>query len=264
MRQGVLGIALAALLFAPGYLAEAQQPKKIPRIGYLSAYDAASESSRAEGVRLALRELGYIEGQNIAIEYRYAELKRDRYPELAAELVRLKVDIIVVAGGFIPIQAVKNATKTIPIVMAGGGGDPVKLGLVESLARPGGNVTGITTLVADLGGKRLELLKESVSKLARVAVLYDPVVPIARQVKNDLPVEARALGLTIQLWEIRVAEDLERVFAALSKERPDGLYASASLAIAANGKRIADFALKRRMPSTYSDREAVNDGGLMY
>jgi putative ABC transport system substrate-binding protein len=215
-------------------------------------------------VRLALRELGYIEGQNIAIEYRYAELKRDRYPELAAELVRLKVDIIVVAGGFIPIQAVKNATKTIPIVMSGGGGDPVKLGLVESLARPGGNVTGITTLIADLGGKRLELLKESVPKLARVAVLYDPAVPIARQLKNDLPVEARALGVTIQLWEIRASEDFERVFAALNKERPDGLYASGSLAIAANGKRIADFALKTRLPSTYSDREAVNDGGLMY
>ncbi|MGE5216373.1 MAG: ABC transporter substrate-binding protein, partial [Chloroflexota bacterium] len=170
---------------------EAQQPKKIPRIGYLSAYDAASESSRAEGVRLALREIGYIERQNITFEYRYAELRRDRYPDLAAELVRLKVDIILVAGGFIPIQVVKNATKTIPIVMSGGGGDPVKLGLVESLARPGGNVTGITNLQTDLGGKRLELLKESVPKLARVAVLYDPAVPIARQVKNELPVEAR-------------------------------------------------------------------------
>jgi putative ABC transport system substrate-binding protein len=215
-------------------------------------------------VRLALRELGYIEGQNIAIEYRYAEAKRDRYPELAAELVRLKVDIIVVAGGFIPIQAAKNATKTIPIVMAGVGGDPVKLGLVESLARPGGNVTGITTLVTDLGGKRLELLKESVPKLARVAVLYDPAVPVARQVKNDLPVEARALGLTVQLREIRAAEDFERVFAALNNERPDGLYVSAGLVITLNGKRIVDFALKSRLPSTYSDREAVNAGGLMY
>ncbi len=264
MNRNIFTLVLSAFLSALCGSADAQQLKKMPRIGYLSAYDVASESSRVEGVRLALRELGYIEGQNIAIEYRYAELKRDRYPELAAELVRLKVDIIVVAGGFIPIQAVKNATKTIPIVMSGGGGDPVKLGLVESLARPGGNVTGITTLVADLGGKRLELLKESVPRLARVAVLYDPAVPIARQVKNDLPVEARALGLTIQLWEIRVAEDLERVFAALNKKRPDGLYASASLAIAANGKRIADFALKRRLPSTYSDREAVNGGGLMY
>ena len=160
-----------------GAEAEAQQPKKVPRIGYLSAIDAASESARAEAIRLALRELGYIEGQNIAIEYRYAEGKRDRDPELAAELVRLKVDIIVVAGGVRPIRAAKNATKTIPIVMMGAGADPVEAGLVESLARPGGNVTGITNLTRELGGKRLELLKEAVPKLARVAVLYDPATP---------------------------------------------------------------------------------------
>jgi putative ABC transport system substrate-binding protein len=264
MRNEIFLLALCALLFALCFSANAQQPKKIVRIGYLSAYDPATESTRAEGVRLALRELGYIERQNIAFEYRYAEGKRDRYPELAAELVRLKVDIIVLAGGLIPIQAVMNATKTIPIVMLGGGGDPVKLGLVESLARPGGNLTGVTNLHAELGGKRLELLKESVPKLTRVAVLYDPAVPIARQVKNDLPVEARALGLTIRLWEIRAPEDLERIFAALSQERPDGLYASPSLAIAANGKRIADFALNRHLPSMYSEREAVDAGGLMY
>jgi len=181
-----------------------------------------------------------------------------------AELVRLKVDIIVVAGGVIPIQATKNATKTIPIVMSGVGADPVKAGLVESLARPGGNVTGITNLETDLGGKRLELLKEAVPKLTRVAVLYDPAVPAARQVKDDLPVTARALGLTIQPWEIRVAEDLERVFAALNKERPEGLYASSSLVITANGKRIADFALKSRLPSMYATKEAVGAGGLIY
>ena len=153
---------------------EAQQPKKVSRIGYLSSGDPASESARSEAIRLALRERGYIEGQNIATEYRYAEGKVDRAPELAAELVRLKVDIIVVAGGTGPIRAAKNATKTIPIVMTGGGVDPVEAGLVESLARPGGNVTGITNLTRELGGKRLELLKEAVPKLARVAVLYDP------------------------------------------------------------------------------------------
>ena len=153
---------------------EAQQPKKVPRIGYLSSGDPASESTRSEGIRLALRERGYIEGQNIASEYRYAEGKIDRFPELAAELVRLKVDIIVVAGGNTLILAAKNATKTIPIVMIGAGADPVVAGLVESLARPGGNVTGITNLARELGGKRLELLKEAVPKLARVAVLYDP------------------------------------------------------------------------------------------
>ena len=208
--------------------AEAQQPKKVPRIGYLSSSDPASESARAEAIRLALRELGYIEGQNIAIEYRYAEGKRDRLPELAAELVRLKVDIIVVAGGGTWVRAAKNATKTIPIVMTGVGIDPVEAGLVESLARPGGNVTGITNLTRELGGKRLELLKEAVPKVARVAVLYDPAVPgSVREVKEVLPVAARALGLTIQPWEVRAADDFEKVFAALNKQRPDGLYVPA-------------------------------------
>ena len=186
----VVGLSLASV-----HLAQAQQPKKVPRIGYLSAYDAATESARAEAIRRALRELGYIEGQNIAIEYRYAEGKRDRYPELAAELVRLKVDIIVVSGGVIPIQATKNATKTIPIVMSGVGADPVKAGLVESLARPGGNVTGITNLETDLGGKRLELLKEAVPKVARVAVLYDPAVPAARRGERRSPSRGACAGV---------------------------------------------------------------------
>ncbi len=141
--------------------------------------------------------------------------------------MRLKVDIIVVAGGTTPVRAAKNATKTIPIVMVGGGADPVEAGLVESLARPGGNVTGLTNLNRELGGKRLELLKEAVPKLARVAVLYDPANPASvREVKEVLPVAARALGLTIQPWEVRDADDFERVFAALNKQRPDGLYAS--------------------------------------
>ena len=185
----------------------------------------ASESARAEAIRLALRERGYIEGQNIATEYRYAEGKLDRFPELAAELVRLKVDIIVAAGGTATVRAAKNATKTIPIVMMGDGVDPVEAGLVESLARPGGNVTGITILARELGGKRLELLKEAVPKLARVAVLYDPAGPgNVREVKEVLPVAARALRLTIQPWEVRAADDFEKVFAALNKQRPDGLY----------------------------------------
>ena len=219
--------ALCSLRFACP--ATAQQPKKVPRIGYLSSTDPATESARAEAIRLALRELGYIEGQNIAIEYRYAEGRRDREPELAAELVRLKVDIIVVAGGDRGIQAAKNATKTIPIVMMGLGSDPVKAGLVESLARPGGNVTGITSLSRELGGKRLELLKEAVPKLARVAVLYDPASPPSvHEVKELLPAAARALKLTVQPWEVRAADDFDKVFAALNKQRPDGLYVLAA------------------------------------
>jgi putative ABC transport system substrate-binding protein len=242
----------------------AQQPTKIPRIGYLSSGDSARDSARAEGIRLALRELGYIEGQNVAIEYRYAEGKLDRFPELAAELVHLKVDIIVVAGG--PgVQVAKNATKTIPIVMVGLPADPVEVGLVESLARPGGHVTGLSSLSRELAGKRLELLKEAVPKLARVAVVYDPAIgPSAREVKEVLPVAARALGLTIQPWEIRAADGFEKVFAALSKERPDGLYVSGSALMSINQKRIVGFALKSRLPSTYSSREAVDAGGLMY
>jgi putative ABC transport system substrate-binding protein len=229
------------------------------------ALDPASESTRFEGIRLALRKLGYIEGQNIAIERRYAEGKRDRAPELAAELVRLKVDIILVAGGDTWIRAAKNATKTIPIVMTGQGSDPVEAGFVQSLARPGGNVTGITNLNRELGGKRLELLKEAVPKVARVAVLYDPALPgSVLEVKEVLPVAARALGLTLQLWELRDADDFERVLAALSKERPDGLYVPASgPLIRASGKRIAGFALKSRLPSMYNYRQAVDAGGLM-
>jgi putative ABC transport system substrate-binding protein len=263
-RKRIFCLAVCAVLMALCAPAEAQQPKKPYRLGYLSAFDAATESSRAEGVRLALLKLGYIEGQNITTVYLYADRKRERYAGLAAELVRLKVDVIVLGGGLIPIQVAKNATKTIPIVMTGGGADPVKTGLVESLARPGGNVTGITNLGTDLSGKQLELLKETVPKLARVAFLYDPDVPAGRQARNDVIAVARALGLTIQPWEMRARTDFETVSVALSKERPEGLYASAGLAISANGKRIADFALKSRLPSMYTNVEAVHAGGLMY
>ena len=218
-------LAILFLLTGRVWMVEAQQPKKVPRLGYLSPVDPASDSDRAEGIRLALRELGYIEGQNIAVEYRYAEGRPEREPGLAAELVRLKVDIIVAAAGDVTIRAAKNATKTIPIVMTGQGSDPVKAGHVESLARPGGNVTGVTNLTRELGGKRLELLKEAVPKLTRVAVLYDPASRTSlHEVKELLPADARALKLTIQPWEIRAVDDFEKVFAALNKQRPDGLY----------------------------------------
>ena len=179
-------------LLVSSNIAEAQQPKKVSRIGYLSSADPASESVRSEPLRLALRELGYIDGQNLSTEYRYSEGKNDRLPELAAELVRLKVDIIV-TGGVPLIRAAKSATKTIPIVMTGGGGDPVEFGLIESLARPGGNVTGVTNLGRELGGKRLELLKEAVPKVVLVAVLHEPAVGSVREVNEILPVAAGAL-----------------------------------------------------------------------
>jgi ABC-type uncharacterized transport system substrate-binding protein len=212
----------------------------------------------------SLRELGYIEGQNIAIEYRYAEGRPDRESGLAAELVRLKVDIIVVASGDRTIQAAKNATKTIPIVMMGQGSDPVRAGHVESLARPGGNVTGVTNLTSELGGKRLELFKEAVPKLSRVAVLYNPVTPRIAVELKEVQTAARELGVTIQPWEVRPADGFEKVFAALNKERPDGLLVLSGPLMGTSGKRIAGFALKSRLPSVYGDSAPVEAGGLMY
>ena len=264
MIKSIVSLALSTVLFVLCLKAEAQQPKKVTRIGYLSSQDPAYESARAEGIRLALRDLGYIEGQNITIDYRYSEGKTDRAPELVSELVRLKVDIIVVAGGIHWIRAAKE-TKTIPVVMAGVGNDPVEAGLIESLARPGGNVTGLTNLTGKLAGKRLELLKEAVPKLARVAVLYEPATPAnVLEVKEDLPAAARALKMTVQPWKVRAAEGFDGVFDALNKQRPDGLYVAGSPLTNANQKRIVSFALKSRLPSTYSEKVAVDAGGLMY
>jgi putative ABC transport system substrate-binding protein len=258
-------ILVVMMLLAVGVTAQAQQPKEVFRIGYLSNADVATDSARAEGIRRALRDLGYIEGQNIATEYRYAEGRPDRAPEHAAELVRLKVDIIVVASGDPWIRAAKNATKTIPIILAGAAIDPVEAGLVESLARPGGNVTGLTLINRELGGKRLELFKETIPKLANVAVLYAPATPgTVFDVREVLPVAARSLGLTIRSWEVRNADDFESVFAAMSKERPDGLYMPPGALMITNQKRIIKFALETRLPSMYPNREAVNAGGLMY
>jgi putative ABC transport system substrate-binding protein len=264
MRKKITRRAFCSMLLALPFPARAQQPKKVWRIGYLSSSDPAAESSRSEPIRRALRERGYIEGHNIAIEYRYSEGKNDRLPELAAELVRIKVDIII-AGGVPLVRAVKNATKTIPIIMAGQGSDPVEAGLVDSLARPGGNVTGITNLSRELGGKRLELLKEAVPKLARVAIIYEPAAGSVVEVKEILPVAARALRLTVRFWEVRNADGFKKIFAALNKERPDGLYVlpGGGPLMFANEKRIVDFALKSRLPSI-GTREYVEAGGLMY
>src|SRR5215510_3480967 len=266
MKKIITVFTLSSLLFALSLPVKAQQPRQMFRIGYLSSTDPGTDSRRSEPIRVALRKLGYTEGQNIAFEYRYSEGKLDRLPELAAELVRLKVDLIVVSGGDPEIRAAKNATKTIPIVMVGVGTDPVKAGFVESLARPGGNVTGITNLGRELGGKRLELLKEAVPKVSNVAVLYDPGAQgTAREVREDLPVTARALRLTLKPWEVRDADDLEKVFVALNKQRPDGMFVpGGGRQIRANVQRIAGFTLKARMPAMYGIEEAIDAGGLMY
>jgi putative tryptophan/tyrosine transport system substrate-binding protein len=263
MNSRKLGSFLSAMLFALCFSAEAQQPKKVYRIGYLSGSDAATETPRSDGIQLALRELGYVEGQNTAIEYRYAEGKQERLFDLAAELVRLKVDVIVTAGGTYTVQMAKVATKAIPIVMVGPI-NAVEAGLVETLDRPGGNITGITNITTKLGGKRLELLKEAVPNLARVAVLYHLVTPSSvLEVKEVLPAAAGVLGLTVRSWGVRNADGFERVFAALNKQRPDGLYVPVDVLMTANLKRVAGFALKSRLPSIYGNREAVDAGGLM-
>jgi putative ABC transport system substrate-binding protein len=256
---------LATLFLTTASLAHAQQPKKFFRIGYLSNAYPSTESARFEAVGKRLRELGYVEGQNVSIDYRYGEGNVERGPKLAAELVALNCDVIVVFGGYIWIRPVMDATKTIPIVMTGGGLDPVDSGVIKSLARPGGNVTGITNLNTNLASKRLEIFKEALPKLQRVAVLYEPASPNnERLVKKDLPDLARALKLTLQPWEIRDRDDFEKVFTAMGKQRPDGLYAlGGSGLMLANGKRIANFALKNRLPSLFNRKSEVEAGGLM-
>ncbi|HEX2226437.1 MAG TPA: ABC transporter substrate-binding protein [Candidatus Binatia bacterium] len=263
-KPTVSSIVVALMLLTVAVTAPAQQPTKVPRIAYLSSGNPTTESARSEAIRLALRDLGYIEGQNIAFEYRYAEGKQERLFELAAELVHLKVDIILTAGGAYTVQMAKVATNAIPIVMVGQGINAVEAGLVKTLARPGGNVTGITNLTTELGGKRLELLKEAVPKLARVAVLYHLVTPSSvLEVKEVLPAAAGTLGVTVRSWGVRNADGFNRVFAALDKQRPDGLYVPVDALMTANLKRIVGFALKSRLPSIYGSREAVDAGGLM-
>ena len=260
-----LGLIAIGVTFALcGAVAEAQLPKKVHRIGLLRP-DRPGDASQVlfDVFRQRLRELGWTEGKNITLEYRWADGKPERLPELAAELVGIKVDIIV-ANAVQAALAAKSATKTIPIIMIGVGTDAVESGLVESLARPGGNITGFTLLAVETAGKRLELFKEAVPKVARVAVLYDPANPgNVLEVKEVLPQVARQLALTLQPWEVQGTDAFEKVFAAMSKKRPDGLFVAGGPLMNSNDKRIAGFALKSRLPSTYSRSEAVEAGGLM-
>jgi putative tryptophan/tyrosine transport system substrate-binding protein len=256
--------AFGLTLFLVGFSVSAQaQPAKTPRIGYLSAIDAETESTRIEAIRLALREAGYVEGQTVTTEYRYADGNLDRISALAAELVRQKVDLIVVTGGDPVIRAAKNAASTTPIVMVGGGLDPVGAGFVQSLARPGGNVTGLTNLSTELSGKRLELLRAAVPSLARVAVLYNAAIPGNVLQLKEIQTTAPGLKLSVQALEVRHEQGFEAAFAVLRKQRPDGLYVPGGPVMNDNGKRITNFALRNRLPSIYSRREFVHAGGLM-
>jgi len=239
----------------------AQQAKTVPRIGYLSVLSPSSDSSRIEAFRQGMRELGYVEGQSMAIESRYAEGQLERLPDLAGELARLNVAVIVV-GGSTATRASKNVTKLIPIVMAHGS-DPVELGFVASLARPGGNITGLTHLAPELGGKRLELLKEIVPKLSRVAVLTDPGTQGHGPQIKELEVAARALGLQLRPAEVRKPNDLESAFSAMTRGRADALIGLQQPTLDRLRARIVDLAAKNRLPAMYSNSEYVEAGGLM-
>jgi len=244
--------------------AEAQQPGKVPRIGFLDSSTASSNAVGLEAFWQEMRKLGWIEGKNIAIEYRYAEGKRDRFPELAAELVRLKVDLIVVEGTGLALAA-KSATTTIPIVVTTVG-DPVGAGLVASLARPGGNVTGLSFLGPETVAKCLQLLKEAVPSVTRAAVLSHPGNPseaTRKIILKETEAAARALALQLQFLEARGPEEFERAFAEMGRGRAGGLTVVTSIMFFSERKRLVELAAKHKLPAVYPWREPVDAGGLL-
>jgi putative ABC transport system substrate-binding protein len=236
---------------------EAQQPTKIPRVGVLSPTVAVGLDPLHQG----FRDLGYVKGKNLAIEYRFAEGKLDRLPALVAELVHLKVDVIVAIGGP-AVHAAQKATETIPIVMTNAG-DPVEQGFVASLARPGGNITGLSSFTTDLAGKRLELLGEIIPKLSRVAVLWHPDAVGSTLAWKESQLAAREQGLQLQSLEVHGREELDGAFRAASKERAQAVVALRSPTVAIERKRIAELAVKNRLPVIYDDAAYVEAGGLM-
>jgi putative ABC transport system substrate-binding protein len=251
----LFGFALATFC-----LAETRQPKKVPRIGFLIPVSYALYASRIEALRQGLHDLGYVEGQKIVIEYRFAEGKLDRLPELATELVQLKVDCIVTAGTPATLAA-KQATSTIPIVM-GQAGDPVEEGFIVSLARPGGNITGLTDITSDLAGKRVELLKETIPKLHRVGVLWTAGPPGSSQWEESGRA-ARKLGLQLQSMELGKGQHLENLFEAAVNVGTGGLAVVSTPLLVANQQRIQTLATKHRLPTIWAFREYTEAGGLM-
>jgi putative ABC transport system substrate-binding protein len=242
-------------------IAEAQQPTKVPRIGYLSTVSRSAIAVRIEAFRQGLHELGYVEGKNIVIEWRFAEGKLDRLPALAAELVRLKVDIIITAGPP-ATRAAKETTSTIPIVMTFDP-DPVGNGFVASLARPGGNITGLATLAPEIGGKQLELLKEIVPKLSRVAVFGDSIQPGNPQALKEIELAAQAFKVQLQYLDVLSPKDIETAFRAADKGRADAVLTLGSPVLASQRTQFADLAVKSRLPAIYLRSESVEEGGLM-
>jgi putative ABC transport system substrate-binding protein len=252
----VLGIPLLGLSLS----AEAQQTGKVYRIGYLSPVTLSSDSTDIEAFRQGLRDLGYVEGNNVLIEYRFAEGKPDRLPDLVTELLRLKVDVIF-ARGTSGVQAAKKATTTVPLVTVSG--DPVAAGFVASLARPGGNITGLTNFTSELGGKRLELLKEVIPQISRVAVLWYPDDPLAALRMRETENAAPSLGLKLQPVEVRGPNDFELAFSAMKKERSGAFVVLRAPLIINRLKLVVELAAKNLVPAMYDDRDFTEAGGLM-
>jgi putative ABC transport system substrate-binding protein len=263
MNRKIIICLLTTALLATAPLVQAQQSGKIARIGVIRPEkpDDAGAQRLIDAFRQGLRTLGYVEGQNIAFEIRWAEGKRDRLPELANELVRLKVDLIV-TGGATATHAAKKATKMIPIIMANVG-DPVGEGFVASLAQPGRNITGLSSISTDLAGKRLELLRETVPTASRVAVLWNANNPGDAREFKETDVIARALGMVLQSLEVRSSKDFESAFQAALRGRVDALIVQSDALIRSHRKRVIDLAADDRLPAIYVDEQFVNAGGLM-
>jgi putative ABC transport system substrate-binding protein len=258
MSNRILIWLVAALLLTTVPQAVAQQPAKIPRVGIL--FMGGRDQPHLEEFKQALRERGYSEGKNIILEYRYAEGQYDRLPDLAKEFVREKVDVIVTTSS-VSAQAARKVTRTIPIVMTSG--SPVEQGLAESLAKPGGNVTGLSVLVSDLSGKRVELLKDGFPKITRVATLWSPRSSEAVLGLKETEEAAHALAIPLHLVKVQTREDIEKAFAALPKANVNALLVVLSPQVTLHSKRIVDLALKYRLPGMYPTRQFAEEGGLM-
>jgi putative ABC transport system substrate-binding protein len=260
-RKWVGLFAVVVALMMCGARAAAQQPARIHRIGILSTNSGSVFSARVEAFRQRLREHGYVEGKNIAIEYRYADGKRERLPDLAAEMARLKVDVIVTTGA-VPVLAAKKASPTIPIVFASSS-DPVRSGLVSSLAQPGGTITGLSQMAPDLDGKRLELLKEAFPKIVRVAFLWQAGGIRGNLELTDMEAAAKVLGIKLQSLPVRSLGDLESAFAPAKREGAQALITTTGALIVTQQRQVLDFAVKNRLPAMYPESEWVEAGGLM-
>jgi putative tryptophan/tyrosine transport system substrate-binding protein len=261
IKEIIILVALCSLLLAPCSAAQAQQQAIIPRIGFLAGVSRTAISARMEAFRQGLRELGYVEGKNVVIESRYAEENLNRLPALAAELVRLKLDIII-TGGPPAIRSAKEATSIIPIVM-GFDSDPVGNGFAVSLARPGGNVTGLSALSPEISGKQLELLKEIVPKLSRVAVIGSSAEPANARTLRETELAARVFGLKLQNLDIRDSRNLDTAFEAAIKGRADAALVLPSPFAFGERIQLVDLAAKNRLPAMYGSSEYVEAGGLM-